>query len=286
MSSSVYPGAIDPSGATGFIDPLPDQTMEDVPHAELHTLSNDAILAIENTVGTTGSTNHGSINYLLTNPASTGPGHKHYASDIVGPIISGPTGPTGATSTVTGYTGPFGTGFTGPTGVTGRTGPTGITGPLGTGPTGSTGLTGPTGFTGDTGPTNPSVPNAHITPAAISMPASATTQITGMTVDYQSGITCSSAAMTIVTPGTYHIDVAVSFGSTSALSVNLSLLQNGTIVRTCGIYQAFPIRAELSDTVRCLAGDVLAIAIVNNTTYTVPINTSPLSLFSAEFVSP
>lgn len=138
MSSS-YPGALD-----SLTNPAPGDSQALVSHAGQHANANDAIEAIEATLGVNPHVGYSTIAERLT----------AIALGVVGP--AGPTGATGATGPTgpTGATGAKGdtgaTGATGPTGATGTTGPTGSTGPAGpTGPTGSTGATGATGATGD-----------------------------------------------------------------------------------------------------------------------------------------
>lgn len=266
--NSVYPGAIDPSGATGFVDPLPSQTMATVPHAELHSLTNDAVVNIENFIGTTGSSNHGSIVWLLTNSGSTGPGHKHYLTDILGGTVQGPTGPTGTPSNVTGptgYTGAVGTGPTGPTGKTGPTGITGYTGPIGI--TGSTGPTGVTGYTGAQGPTTPLVPYARIYQGAgLAIPASTVTQITGFTTSgtstWASGVTVSSTGMTIVTAGTYQINARLTWNTFTVNGGTVFYLYvNGSPILTDYKYglTTATVTAQIAETWRFNAADAITL---------------------------
>ena len=218
MSNTTYPGAIDPSGTTGFVDPTPENLLSQVPHAELHSLTNDAIVAIENFVGPTGASNQGTIVWKLTNPASTGPGHRHYITDILGTTVQGPTGFTGPTGPTgiqgpTGYTGPTGLASTGPTGVTGPTGPTGRTGA--TGPTGAA-ATGPTGATGATGPTLPTTPLLNqVVSAGFSVATNTATAISQLTTAVNRNIVPNYGGVNgvsqIQTAGYYLISATVQF---------------------------------------------------------------------------
>ena len=120
-----------PTGLDNFPNPTSATNLNaggNLTHSVQHTNINDALEALETSIGIIGTTDASSLRYKITaleNDAASGGGS------------AGPVGPTGAT-------GPAGP--TGPKGNTGSTGPTGPIGPTGpVGPTGSTGLTGPTG---------------------------------------------------------------------------------------------------------------------------------------------
>ena len=256
MSNSVFPGAIDPSGTTGFVDPLATNTMTQVPHAELHSLTNDAVLALENVVGVTGSSVKTSHNWLLTNPASTGPGHRHQVSDIFN-LSAGPTGNTGprGPTGIQGVTGPLGTGPTGPTGATGVTGPTGPTGIQGaTGIQGIAGFTGATGSTGATGPAIPSVPHArlYLPSAGQGINSGSTSQQVNVTsVDSPvAPLGYIGQNLVALVSGTYLLSAQVGyvgFSGTAASYVTCEVRVNGNLARQgqSGIINDAPEAGEL-----------------------------------------
>ena len=169
-------------------------------------------------------------------------------ASITGPTgATGPTGPTGSIGPTgpTGSTGPTGPqgiqGVTGPTGATGSTGPS-ITGP--TGPTGSQGPTGPTGSQGVTGPTGPTgstgtggtlgyYGNFYSTATQTNPVASTANAMTLNTTVSNSGVSVvSSSQITIANAGTYLIDFAAQFTSSSGSNVVIDvwLSKNGTNV--------------------------------------------------------
>ena len=179
------------------------------------------------------------------------------ATGPTGPTGSiGPTGPTGSTGPtgpqgIQGVTGPTGsTGPTGPQGIQGVTGPTGATGSTGpsitgpTGPTGSQGPTGPTGSQGVTGPTGPTgstgtggtlgyYGNFYSTATQTNPVASTANAMTLNTTVSNSGVSVvSSSQITIANAGTYLIDFAAQFTSSSGSNVVIDvwLSKNGTNV--------------------------------------------------------
>ena len=85
-SNSAFPTDIDAP-----VDPVSTNLMNQVPHAELHSLENDAIVAIETKLGVNGSGVTGSIDNLVK--AAVDPGHTHTSASV--PVIAGPTGATG-----------------------------------------------------------------------------------------------------------------------------------------------------------------------------------------------
>lgn len=116
-----------PTSKDSFVNPtfttgLDGSGNPSLAHALQHTKINDAIAAIQATIGSINSSDPNSIHYKL--------GH------IVGPV--GPTGPQGAT----GNQGPVGpSGLTGNQGATGNQGPQGATGNQGpAGPQGPAGI--------------------------------------------------------------------------------------------------------------------------------------------------
>ena len=269
MSNSTYPGAVDPSGSTGFIDPTPTNLMSQVPHAELHSLTNDAVVALENFVGPTGASDQTTLVWKLTNPASTGPGHRHYITDILGATVQGPTG----------YTGPQGgrgqTGATGATGAVGYTGPTGVTGS--TGPRGWTGFTGPTGPTGKVGATGATGPQAlphipaaqmYITAAGQTVPGGAapgiSSQITAFSVgSHTSSLTVTAPNFAVVTPGLYRVYFQLLFSPLAGEGFGTAeIRKNGTTV-TVGlgvpdIFGLFPFSASTSVNIVLTSGDIIS----------------------------
>lgn len=119
-----------PGGLDNFTNPTPANNLNTptVLHTDQHSNANDAIEAIEQWIGVSGSAVPETLEYRLAHVTGT-----------PGPM--GPQGPTGSM---------------GPQGPQGIQGPTGSQGPVGPqGPTGSMGPQGPQGFEGATGSQGP-----------------------------------------------------------------------------------------------------------------------------------
>jgi len=72
-----------PATLDNFTNPTATDTMVAVSHSSQHTDENDAIEALESKVGVDNSVVATSLDYLVKNPLSIDPGHKHPASKIV-----------------------------------------------------------------------------------------------------------------------------------------------------------------------------------------------------------
>lgn len=116
-----------PTNLDAFTNPAATDPLSSPPHHTQHDNANDAITAIETKVGVDGSAVPATIDYLLKNPASIDPGHKHTAASLVGlagssgmtvdgddgldSFVPGPMGPPGSSGS-TGAQGPMGPVFT------------------------------------------------------------------------------------------------------------------------------------------------------------------------------
>ena len=165
-----FPNGLDdfsnPSGST----PMNGGGNAALDHAQLHANLNDAIEAVEATIGIIGTTNTASIRYKLSqlesiaggsiwytgasNPAANvGTTADRFLNTTTGDVLSKSTGTWSVIGNIKGPTGSVGpAGPAGPQGATGPQGPTGATGPQGpTGPTGPAGAGGVTSFNSRTG---------------------------------------------------------------------------------------------------------------------------------------
>lgn len=187
---TLFPGGID-----NFNNPTPANNLNDaiVLHSDEHSNANDAIEALEQWVGVSGSTNPTTIEYRVNHPpmGGGGMGVVVWASgtfvatgtvlNFTGDAVSVSASGTVVQITITGSIGPVGPsgspgsqGPIGPSGSPGSQGPQGIQGPTGSvgpqgpiGPSGSpgsqgiqgpTGAQGPQGIEGATGATGPQGP--------------------------------------------------------------------------------------------------------------------------------
>ena len=164
-----------PNGLDDFSNPSGNTPMNGggnaaLDHAQLHANLNDAIEAVEASIGIIGSTNTASIRYKLsqlesiaggsiwytgtTNPAANvGTTADRFLNTTSGDVLSKSTGSWAVVGNIKGPTGSQGpVGPAGPQGATGPQGPTGATGPQGpAGPAGPAGAGGVTSFNTRTG---------------------------------------------------------------------------------------------------------------------------------------
>lgn len=89
MSTSVFPGALDP-----YTNPTATNPTNSPSLSAGQTLQNDSLVAIEAKVGVNNSAVTTSLDYLLKNSASLDPGHLHSANGFNADLLAGWLSPT------------------------------------------------------------------------------------------------------------------------------------------------------------------------------------------------
>jgi hypothetical protein len=78
-----------PTSLDSFTNPTSTQTLNSPSHSGIETAQNTALTAVEAKVGITGSAVTSSLDYQVTNAASSNPGHKHTFSSLSDFTVSG-----------------------------------------------------------------------------------------------------------------------------------------------------------------------------------------------------
>lgn len=73
-----------PSAVDSFVNPQAGNRQNNPSHLQQHILANDAISALQGKVGIDGSIVTSSLDYLVKNPSSVNPGHKHSLASLIG----------------------------------------------------------------------------------------------------------------------------------------------------------------------------------------------------------